>query len=59
MDAEQPKEKSPLVVKLEGIFTIDGKGRPEKCKQLLELLRTTPHNELWAEIENMSKRKFV
>jgi len=46
-----------LVKKLELILTIDGSGRPEKAKRLLELLNSVPQEELRAAIEELSKRK--
>lgn len=48
---------SPLVKELENVFTIDGRGRPRKCKLFLELLKQYGAEEVMIEINRMSERK--
>lgn len=48
-----------LVEKLEMIFTIDGRGRPEKCKMFLELLQDVDINIIKVELKRMAERKFI
>ena len=50
---------SPLVKDLENVFTIDGRGRPRKCKLFLELLKQYGAEEVVKEIAIMGERKFV
>jgi hypothetical protein len=51
-------EKEILVKELERIFTIDGKGRPAKCKMFLRLLEDYEDIEIFSAIRDMSERKF-
>ena len=47
-----------LIEQLESILTIDGQGRPRKAKQLLDLIKSVPLEELEKSIKELSDRKF-
>lgn len=49
--------KETLTKRLETIFTIDGFGRPIKCKLFLKLMSESNLQELINEIKNISERK--
>jgi len=50
MNAELTKE-------LENVLTIDGKGRPAKAKQLIELLTKYGLDEVLLTVQEISERK--
>jgi hypothetical protein len=55
---QQSGDKSDLLIQLERILTIDGKGRPAKAKLLLDLIEKTDKEVLVAAITQVSERKF-
>jgi hypothetical protein len=56
MTASEPKSK--LTLELENVVTIDGRGRPKKAKLLLELIQEFGIEQVKAELEKFSQRKF-
>ena len=44
---------------LEKILTIDGRGRPEKAKLLIELIATIGIDKVLVEVKKISERKFI
>lgn len=56
MTASEPKSK--LTLELENVVTIDGRGRPKKAKLLLELIQEFGIEQVKAELEKISQRKF-
>ena len=55
--AIESDSNSRLTKDLENIFTIDGRGRPRKCKLLLELMKQYGTDAVIKEVEVMSQRK--
>ncbi len=51
--------KSELDKALEGIFTIDGRGRPAKAQLFLLLWQKYGQEEVLNGVEAISKRKFI
>ena len=45
--------------KLEEVFTIDGKGRPDKAKLLLDLIEVYGLTYVLREIQTIGERKFI
>lgn len=45
---------SPFVRDMESVFTIDGRGRPRKCKLFLELIEKHGLDAVLAEIKNIA-----
>jgi len=54
--SESQSEKSQLVKDLEGVFTIDGRGRPRKCQLFLELVSINGMDAVLSEMEKIAKR---
>lgn len=53
------QEDRVLIKGLEDILSIDGGGRPEKARELLNLLRTVDRSKLEAEVERIGQRRFL
>ena len=53
------EEKKLIVKELEQIFTIDGRGRPEKAKTFLRLIENYGSGQVTAAIKEISERKSL
>lgn len=58
MAADANTTKPRLTSELENVVTIDGRGRPKKAKLLLELIEEFGIEQVKAELEKISQRKF-